>query len=445
MASIKALENGSFRIRVSAGFDGNGKRRYFTETYTPTAKTSKAIENEVNKHATILEKRVHDGLVSISDGTTFGTFVDTWAKDWASDHLTISQQESYLDSLKNHVIPSIGNMKIAKIKKKDCIGIVSTLKSKNLAPKSLRRIVTAMRSVFKYALYLEIINSDPCEGLILPPLQKDNGIHCFDVAQAQTFLNALTLKYPRNVGGRKRKDHNGNEYSVKPYTEYHEIPFQFQVYFNLAIKAGLRRGEMIALTWNDIDFNGQTVTVNKAVSKTKSGQIVGKPKTPSANRIVPVPCDCVDMLAWWLETQKEYSQLSSWNGMPTDRIMENPIFIQSDGKRMDLDTPKGKFESIIKQYNQMVDELPSEEAKRFEKLPVIRLHDLRHTYASLLIAHNTDVVTVSRLMGHSSPSITMDIYSHLLKQNAREAAKVFERLFSTPAEKQTAISTSYHA
>lgn len=445
MANIKPTGKGSFRIRVSAGFDGNGKRQYYSETYTPTAKTPKAIEKEVNHYASVLEQRVHDGLVSISDGTLFRDFVDTWASDWASDHLTISQQESYLDSLKNHVIPSIGNMKIAKVKKKDCISIVSTLKSKGLAPKSIRRIVTAMRSVFKYALYLEIINSDPCEGLILPPLQKDDGIHCFDVSQAQTFLTALTLRYPKRVGGRKRKDSNGNEYNVKSYTEYHEISPQFVTYFHLAIKAGLRRGEMIALTWNDIDFDEQTVTVNKAVSKTKGGQIVGKPKTPSANRTVPLPSDCVDLLASWLETQKEYSQLSSWNGMPTDRIMENPIFIQSDGKRMDLDTPKGKFESIIKQYNQMVDELPSEEAKRFEKLPVIRLHDLRHTYASLLIAHNTDVVTVSRLMGHSSPSITMDIYSHLLKQNAREAAKVFERLFSTPAEKQTVISASYHA
>lgn len=440
MASIKSTEKGSYRIRVSAGFDGNGKRLFYSETYTPTAKTPKAIEKELNHYVEVLEQRVHDGLVSISDGTLFRDFVDTWSKDWAADHLTISQQEAYLDSINNHVIPAIGNMKIAKIKKKDCIGIVSTLKSNDLAPKTIRRIVTAMRSVFKYALYLEIINSDPCDGLILPPLQKDDGIHCFDVAQAQTFLKALTLKYPRKVGGRKRKDSNGNEYTVKGYTEYHETPFQFQVYFHLAIKCGLRRGEMIALTWNDIDFYNQTVTVNKAVSKTKQyGQIVGSPKTPSANRTVPIPSDCIDMLASWLETQKEYSRLSSWNGMPTSRITENPIFIQSDGKRMNIDTPKGKFESILTQYNQLVDELPADEAKRFEKLPVIRLHDLRHTYATLLIANGTDIVTVSKLMGHASPSVTMDVYSHLLKQNARETAQVFERLFNTPADTQSVM------
>lgn len=431
MANIKATGKGSFRIRVSAGFDGNGKRKFYTETYTPTAKTPKAIEKELNHYAQILEQRVHDGLISISDGTKFSDFIDTWSKDWAADHLTISQQEAYKSHLRLHVVPSIGNMKLSKIKKKDCSAIVTTMKENGLAPKTIRRIVTAMRSVFEYAVYLEIINSDPCSGLILPPLKKDDGIHCFNVSEAQTFLNALKMKYPKNVGGRKRKDSSGKEYDIKPYTEYHEIPLQFQIFFNLAIKGGFRRGELIGLTWNDIDFDHQTITINKAVSKTKEfGQIVGEPKTPSSYRSVYMPLECMDMLSEWLDQQKEYSHLSAWQGMPTNRIMENPVFIQSDGKRMDLDTPKNRFTSIINQYNAMIDSLPAEEAKKYEKLPMIRLHDLRHTFATLLISHGTDIVTVSKLMGHSSPSITMDVYSHLLKKNSQEAAKVFERIFT---------------
>lgn len=427
MANIKATGKGSFRIRVSAGFDGNGKRKFYTETYTPSAKTSRAIEREVSHYAEVLEQRVHDGLISISDGTTFTSFVDTWAKDWAADHLTISQQESYLDSLKIHVIPTIGNQKIAKIKKRDCVGIVSALKNKGLAPKSIRRIVTAMRSVFKYALYLEIINSDPCDGLILPPLQKDDGIHCFDEIQTQAFLNALEMKYPNHAG--RRTDLNNNNLCTK----YVQIPYQFRLYFNFAIKTGLRRGEMIGLQWSDIDFEKQTVSVSRAVSHSKQfGQIVGKPKTPSAVRTVPIPSDCVDMLCVWFEQQKEYSHLSTWQGKPTTHLQENPIFIQSNGLRMDLDSPKRAFKSVIDKYNKLVDSLPPEEAKKHVKLPVIRLHDLRHCYATLLIANGMDIVSVSRLMGHASPSVTMDVYSHLLESHAREAAKVFERLFSTP-------------
>lgn len=439
MASIKQTKNGGYRIRVSAGFDGNGKRQFYTETYTPTAKTPKAIEKELQKYVAILEQKVHDGLISISDGTTFSQFVDTWAEQWASEHLTISQQEAYADSIRLHVVPAIGNLKMAKIKKKDMIQIVANLKKEGLSPKSIRRIVTAARSVFRYALYLEIINSDPCDSLILPPLEKDNGIHCFDLMQAQRFLNALSLKYPKKHGGRKRKDSSGKEYQVKPYVTYQEVPFQFQVFFNLAIKGGFRRGELIGLTWNDIDFARQTITINKAVSKTKQcGQIVGEPKTPSSYRTVFMPLDAIDMLEQWLDTQKELCTLSNWKGMPKNRIMENPVFIQHDGKRMDLDTPKQRFTSVLKAFNEMIDEeadqLPTPEAqarKRAEKLPVITLHDLRHTFATLLIANNTDIVTVSKLMGHSSPSVTMDVYSHLLKQNAEQAAQVFERLFNT--------------
>lgn len=426
MANIKPTGKGSFRIRVSAGFDGNGKRKYYTETYTPSARTARAIEKEVSHYAEVLEQRVHDGLISISDGTTFSTFIKTWAEDWASDHLTLSQQEAYLNHLEKHVVPTIGNTKLVKIKKKDCAAIVSNMKNAGYAPKTIRRIVTAMRSVLDYAVYLEIIVSNPCTGLILPPLQKDDGIHCFDLEQAQTFLNALKMKYPDHSG--RRTDLKDN----KPCTKYSAVPFQFQIYFNLAIKGGFRRGELIGLTWNDIDFDKQIISINKAVSHTKAqGQIVGEPKTSSSYRSVYMPVECIDMLSEWLEQQIEYSHLSSWQGMPTNRIMENPVFIQSDGQRMDLDTPKRKFKSIIEKYNALVDSLPPEEAKKYIKLPVIRLHDLRHTFATLLIANGTDITTVSRLMGHSSPSVTMDVYSHLLKQNAKDAAQVFERLFTT--------------
>ena len=306
-----------------------------------------------------------------------------------------------------------------------------------LAPATIRRVVSAMRSVFKYALYCDMINTNPCDNLILPKLQKADDIHCFDVVQAQRFLKALGMNYPKTYGSRKRKDSNGNEYIVNGYTEYKEIPFQLQIYFTLAIQGGFRRGELIGLEWRDIDFDAQTITINRAVSLTKEhGEIVGEPKTPTSYRTVYMSAECMDMLAQWLDTQKEYCDLSTWAGMPQRRILENPVFIQSNGKRMNLSTPEHRFRSILKAYNSMIEEqaikLPTAESqasKRAEKLPIIRLHDLRHTFATILIGNGTDIVTVSKLMGHANPSVTMNVYSHLLKQNAKDAALVFERLF----------------
>lgn len=440
MANITKRGN-TYRIRVSAGFDGNGKRLYHSETYVPTAKTPKAIEKEVKHYAEILEQKVKDGLIALSDATTFNAFVETWKQDWASEHLKPNQQESYLSYINLYVRSFLGSKKLGKITKKDCIAVVNNMKEKEKASRTIRLVVSAMRSVFKYALYLELINSDPSAGLILPPLPKEE-IECFNVQQAQAFLNALSLKYPSKVSERKRIDSAGNTYTVKEYTQYKSIPFQFQLFFNLSIKGGFRRAELLGLTWNDVDFKKQTIIINKAVIKTKKyGQIVTTPKTANSNRTVYVPAECIDMLEAWLDEQKEYSKLSSWEGMPTDQIMANPIFIQENGKSMNLDTPTKKFSKIIAAYNAKIEDeaetLTSEDAKKkklTEKLPLITLHGLRHTFATILISNGTDVVTVSRLMGHSSPSVTMNVYSHLLQQNAKDAANVFEKLFTPPTE-----------
>lgn len=126
--------------------------------------------------------------------------------------------------------------------------------------------------------------------------------------------------------------------------------------------------------------------------------------------------------------------------------MENNVFIQNDGTPMNLSTPRQKFGKIINMYNQLIEEqaqaLTDEkerERKLSEKLPSIRLHDLRHSFATILISEGVDIVTVSKLMGHSSPSVTMDIYSHLLKKTAKEASEAFERLFAPKATEATAV------
>lgn len=442
MATIKKRGN-TFLITVSAGFDGNGKRRRIYETYMPHAKTPKAQLKEVQHYAELLQEQADRGKLSIDKGMTFAVFVKVWETDWAKDHLTASGLSSYKNHLRNHITPVFGNYKLSKIKKADCIHFVSVLKDKGLAAKTIKRIMTAFRSVLDYAVYLDLITDSPAQNLKLPSNKKTQEFTCFDVVEAQRFLNALSLQFPHHTGVRTRKDSSGETYSVKGYVHYREIPLQFQIFFHLAIVGGFRRGELLALTWSDINFTNQTISINKAVSATDNGYIVGDPKTVSSFRDVYLPHDCFDMLANWLDMQKEQCTLSAWKGMPLDRIMENNVFIQDDGTRMNLYTPQKRFQRILTDYNALIEaeaaKLATEEQKKKklqEKLPVIRLHDLRHTFASICIGNGLDVVTVSKLMGHASPSITMDVYSHLLKKNAKDAAETFERLF-TPVQHST--------
>lgn len=91
---------------------------------------------------------------------------------------------------------------------------------------------------------------------------------------------------------------------------------------------------------------------------------------------------------------------------------------------MSVDTPTHKFREILDLYNSQVAKTES------EKLPIIRIHDLRHTSATLLLANGTDIETVSKRLGHSKASITLDVYGHAMKEMDRKAADTLEQLFS---------------
>ena len=267
MANITKRGNG-YRITVSMAFDGSGKRKRYTETYIPTAKSPKAVEKEVNHYAEVLEQKVKDGNVGFDGGSKFCDFTKNWYSDWAKYNLTLAQAERYKHDIELYAMPVIGQRRLSKIKKKDCQEIVNRMMENNLSTGTINRAVCSMTSVFKYALQLELINSLPYDRdrkLMIPKDTKDNSIHCFSVEQSQIFLNALKLNYPIEYGKRKRTDSEGNEYDIDGYTVEKPIPFQWQVYFTLALMAGLRKGEMLALTWEDIDFEECEISISKAI------------------------------------------------------------------------------------------------------------------------------------------------------------------------------------
>lgn len=200
-----------------------------------------------------------------------------------------------------------------------------------------------------------------------------------------------------------------------------KIPLQFKVLFHLAIFGGFRRGELVALTWEDIDFLNHTVTVNKASARTKDGIITKTPKTFSSNRTVTLPANTINLIRKYKAEQQRYrlSLGTYWKG-------DNYLFIQDDGKQMDISTPNKVFKKVIRIYNETHE----------DKLPEITLHGLRHTSATLLIAQNVDVKTVSNRLGHSETSTTMDIYAHALQKQDELAAESLGELFNVKAKKQ---------
>lgn len=436
MATITARKNKdglitSFLISVTLGYDGSGNRIRETKTFHPSATTPAKQRKEVKQFASEWEKAVKDGTAfSSGDRISFKECVKEWednslTQKVLSGTLTQSVKEGYINTLNYHVIPYIGHMKLNKIKATHIDRIVTRLLNEGKRPATIRNVFGCIRSCFNYAVRKDMVRENPCVRCEpLPVIRRDSNLHTFSEDQVHRFLNeALNREYEFEIKREKR-----------PYSmvEKYTISTQFKVYFNLAILGGFRRGEMVGLNWEDIDPEERTITIKRSVSLSKAKgnkvQYLKDPKTEAGKRTVKLPKACFDMLSEW---EKEHRRIclqlgTAWEGFRGQEYGKNPVFIQTDsGKRMNVQTPTAKFKKILKAYNEVV----VKEGREEDCLPIIRLHDLRHTNASHLVANGVDFETIAHRLGHSKPSFTLDVYGHALKENDDKASDKLEEIF----------------
>lgn len=288
-------------------------------------------------------------------------------------------------------------------------------KSGGYARASINKTRNVLSSILRTATEWEIIEKNPCDKVRLQVEPTADKIKFFTTDQASKFLEYIEKPYTIKVKGHKRTDDTGKAYSVGDYEIQKELPEQFKLLFNLAIFSGLRKGELLALEWSDIDFDADTVRVTKAVTVVNHEQICKVPKTKNSTRTVSIPHFLsVRLKALKVDQTKYRLKLGSyWQGA-------NWIFIQENGKQMNYSTPYGVFHDTIVRYN--------EGKKPTDQLPAIPFHGLRHTSATLLIASKQDVRTVSSRLGHAQASTTMNIYAHQLQESDRKAANALENM-----------------
>ena len=449
MASVKPKmkKDGtiSYEITVSLGRDSDGKKIIKTATFTPKSKNPDRAKNEAYTYAALYEDQVKKGEVPSGDRVSFSEFEKIWEKNWLPAK-TQGVQEKYKDILRCRVFPSIGHLKLTEIRATHIDKIIKNEQTpkdkggKGLAPKTVRDTFTVTNSVFKYAVKKQYVRENPCLRCDdLPPVEMRTGedLQFFNEDQARRFMNdALTMDYTFSFPERHRKDKKTGEMkTIKAYTVSRKVDLMWRLYFTMAIYTTMREGEMCCLTWNDIDFEKKTVRIVKALARSKEiGQYVKDPKTKAGIREIYIPDTLVALLKDWKQEQtalclklgtawKGHRNGLKENGKTKDSFDENTIFIQNKeiGKPLNLSSPNHKFHEIINLYN-------ATRKKEEEKLPHIRLHDLRHTGATLLLGKNTDIETVSKRLGHAKASVTLDIYGHALPENDKKASDILEAM-----------------
>lgn len=230
------------------------------------------------------------------------------------------------------------------------------------------------------------------------------------------------MSYEVTYKGHQRIDDTGKPYYVNEYTESYTVPTQYKVFFTLSLFCGFRKGETLALHWNDIDFKEKKISISKSVGMTENGFDYKEPKTKKSVRKVSIPDDVIPLLKQYHfeYIQTRFSHGTAWQG---DLSNGGNLFIQADGKLMGHTTPYQYFTKHLHRYNEWVQNNPDKaKAEGLEELPIIPLHGLRHSCATLLNYLEVNIIEISKTLGHSTCSTTMNIYAHSFEEQQEEVA-----------------------
>lgn len=202
---------------------------------------------------------------------TLKDFADTWLKEYAEQQLQKTTYAAYKEMLDQKIIPALGHLKLAKIQPMHLQSFCNNLledgvrkdgKEGGYSPSTIKKCHAVISSILKTAVYWQVLESNPCDR-VAPPKNKriNDDIKHFTLEQAESFLMALEMEYVTTYKAHDRVDDTGMKYHVTEYTKTRAIPTSFKLFFNLALFTGMRRGELIALTWEDIDLNNKTINI----------------------------------------------------------------------------------------------------------------------------------------------------------------------------------------
>lgn len=429
MASI-VERNGSFRITISHGTDVYGKRIRETFTYTPDPsltprKQRKAAEEEARR----LEERIQSGAATEGRKITLKEFTDRWFTEYAENQLQPGTVEKYKREMEQKVFPALGHLKLTELRPMNLNSFFAAMtkdgarldgKPGGYSKGSIVKTRNVLSSILRTAAEWGLIDENPLDKVRTKAEAAADKVKFFTLEQANTFLEYIEKPYCVTIKGHKRTDDTGKPYAVGDYETKKEIPEQLRVLFNLAIFAGLRKGELLALEWSDIDFESDTVSITKSVTVVAGKQLTKAPKTKTSVRKVTIPHSLTQRIKQ-MKTDRTRYRLSLgdyWQG-------GNWLFIQDNGLQMNYSTPYQALHDTLMRYN--------EDKKPENQLPMIPLHGLRHTSATLLIASHQDIRTVSSRLGHAQASTTMNIYVHALQETDKKAADALENMLAKQA------------
>lgn len=384
MASVNRVEYKSgrvvYRIVICMGYDNKGKKLVKNLTYSVNqSATPKQQEREAKKYAMDMEDKLKYGYDFNAEKMSFEDFAYKWLES-VKDNIAYGTYAGYKQALESRIIPYFKGYKVAHIKTPHIEAFYRTLVD-DYATGTIKRFANVLNLIFKTAKRYSMIENNPCQDAQKPKRKdEDEGLKFFTPKQALMFMKSLNMSYEVTYKGHQRIDDTGKPYYVNEYTESYTVPTQYKVFFTLSLFCGFRKGETLALHWNDIDLREKKISISKSVGMTENGFDYKEPKTKKSVRKVSIPDDVIPLLKQYHfeYIQTRFSHGTAWQG---DLSNGGNLFIQADGKLMGHTTPYQYFTKHLHRYNEWVQNNPDKaKSEGLEELPIIPLHGLRHPY-----------------------------------------------------------------
>ena len=361
--SIRKRKDGRWEGRYTAGHDPATGKQIFKSVL---GKTQAEVKEKLKK--ALMEAGQID--FTKSGKYTVGTWMDEWFENVAKIKVRSSSHQTYRGYIDNHIKPNIGNIPLEKLTTMDLQKLYRTLLTKGrverieaekqpsgLSAKTVRNINQVISSALDLAVAQKIILSNPTDACELPKVEHRE-MQTIPEEQLQAFLAEA------------------------------KATGVYEMYY-IELATGLRRGELLGLKWQDIDWKNGIIKVRRQIARV-DGQIVEAPlKTKNSYRTVTISPQAIEVLKQ--QKAKNHDQY---------------VFPSPNGGPISPDSVNNMLKRVLARAG----------------IPKVRFHDLRHTFATIALQNGVDIKTVSGMLGHFSAGFTLDTYAHVTTAAQKEAA-----------------------
>lgn len=374
MAKKRANGEGSIRRKPNGRWEGR-----YTQGIDPN--TGKAIQKSVSAKTQAeckdkLARAIRDNRgipVNHNGDYTVVEWCRLWLETYSKPVIRFNTAKTYESAIEHHIVPAIGGIKLKQLTSLQIQRMYNEARtsgrvqhrneqeSAELSNSYVRRIHMVLSGALKQAVKERLIPYNPCDNCRIPPKEKKE----------------MTIIPPEKLGVYLSE---AEKYGVLPM-------------FFLELSSGLRRGELLALQWEDLDVKDRILSVSKQVVRMDGNLVVTEPKTRNSIRKVALSQQAVELL---IQEHKQH--------------LDNPILFPSPrtGSYWSPDAVSRINRKLLK--NAGIEEH-------------VRFHDLRHTFATMAISSGVDVKTLSSMLGHFSAGFTLDTYTHITNDMQRGAAE----------------------